>query len=86
MVGIATHDAESATLVQFLVGSVNAERVWLGSGSGEVCVDDRGQSRPIRRVLAGIEGWLAEAGIGATQVCVDGRAYRMERRAELGPR
>jgi hypothetical protein len=50
MVRIATHDAESVTrLVQFLVGSVNAERVWLDCGSGEVCVDDRGRSRPMRR-------------------------------------
>jgi hypothetical protein len=84
MVRIATQDAESATLlVQFLLGSGEAERVWLDPSSGEVCVDDRGQSKQIRRVLAGIECWLAEAGIGAVRVSVDGRAYRMERRARL---
>jgi hypothetical protein len=85
LIRVAANDVDSAKLlVSGLVGLFGGEAVSLRA-DGEVHARLNGASgqRGLSRALASVEGWLEETGIGATDVWVDERQYRMERRRRL---
>jgi len=83
-VRIASVSTENAgSLVQALVGIFDAEDISFEHQRMEVVVQARGDSsRAVVAILDTVEEWLADDGLTATTVHLDGHAYRVNARPE----
>jgi hypothetical protein len=88
LIRIEAVDVEHASsLVQALVGLVEAEEVSLDGESFEVQVRTRGDSsKAVLVILDAVEAWLAADGLLSTRIHLEGRSYRVDKPVEAAGR